>query len=103
MWLNHLIRENWLSFKNKNAILYTMVVRMRHTRGHTRNRRAHHALKSAHLASCPKCKAPILQHRVCENCGYYKGKEVIDVLAKLTKKERKKKKKELENAESTKS
>ena len=32
---------------------------------------------------------------VCPNCGYYKDKEIIDVLKKLTKKERKKKEKEM--------
>jgi len=29
------------------------------------------------------------RHHACANCGTYKGKEVIDVLAKLGKKERK--------------
>jgi len=32
---------------------------------------------------------------VCENCGFYKGREIVDVLKKLTKKERKEKEKEL--------
>jgi hypothetical protein len=34
-------------------------------------------------------------HTVCSNCGYYKNKEVIDVLKKLTKKERKQREKEM--------
>lgn len=45
--------------------------------------------------SCPKCKEPVLPHTACLNCGTYKGREVIDVLKKLTKKERKQKEKEL--------
>jgi large subunit ribosomal protein L32 len=28
---------------------------------------------------CPHCHEPILPHRVCKNCGYYDGKEVIKV------------------------
>ena len=36
---------------------------------------------------------------MCANCGYYKGRQVIDVLAKLDKKERKKKEKELHEHE----
>jgi len=44
---------------------------------------------------CQKCKEPVLPHHFCTFCGTYKGKEVVDVLAKLTKKDRKKKEKEL--------
>jgi large subunit ribosomal protein L32 len=68
---------------------------MRHTRSHTRNRRAHHGLKDSVLSKCKKCGEPALPHSVCANCGVYKGREVIDVLKKLSKKERKKKEKEL--------
>lgn len=31
------------------------------------------------LAECPQCHKPKLSHRVCPNCGYYKGKEVVSV------------------------
>ena len=54
-----------------------MVVRMRHTRGHTRNRRSHHALKTKVLATCPNCAAPIQGHTACASCGYYKGRQVV--------------------------
>ncbi len=40
-----------------------------------------------------------MPHVVCANCGFYKGKEVVDVLKKLTKRERKAKEKELEAKE----
>jgi len=36
---------------------------------------------------------------MCKNCGYYAGRQVVDVLAKLDKKERKKKEKELHKHE----
>lgn len=48
---------------------------------------------------CAKCGAPVLPHRLCSNCGTYGGREVIDVMAKLTKKEQKKKTKELAEQE----
>lgn len=74
-----------------------MVIRMRHTKGHTKNRRSHHALKSQKFVKCSKCGADSLPHVVCLNCGYYKGREVINVLKKLNKKDQKAKKKELES------
>lgn len=75
------------------------VPKQRHTKSRRDKRRSHLALKASSISFCPKCKAPVLPHTVCENCGYYKGREVIDVLAKLEKKERKKKEKELKEAQ----
>ncbi|MEK7121991.1 MAG: 50S ribosomal protein L32 [Patescibacteria group bacterium] len=76
-----------------------MVIRMRSTRSHTRNRRSHHSLKKANFSKCPKCGQEIMPHRACFNCGTYKGRQVIDVLKKLNKKEKKKKEKELKTQE----
>jgi large subunit ribosomal protein L32 len=64
-------------------------------------RRMHIYLQSPKTADCPKCGKPVLAHTVCESCGYYKGREVINVLAKLDKKERKKREKEMEQKEKT--
>jgi len=55
----------------------------------------HIFLKKPIVAICPKCGNKVLPHRVCLNCGYYKGKLVIDVLEKLNKKERKRREKEM--------
>ncbi|MDQ5957573.1 MAG: large subunit ribosomal protein [Patescibacteria group bacterium] len=54
-----------------------MVVRMRHTRAHTANRRSHHALKALNLSACENCGAVVRPHRVCDACGNYKGKNVV--------------------------
>ena len=58
-------------------------------------RRMHIYLKGVPTITCSKCSKPVLSHTVCENCGFYRGKEVMDVLTKLTKKERKAKEKEM--------
>ena len=33
--------------------------------------------ESPKFSSCPRCHEPIMPHRVCKNCGYYDGKEVV--------------------------
>ena len=76
-----------------------MVVRMKHTKGKRNRVRSHHALVAARFNRCSHCNAPIQTHAVCTNCGYYKGREVVNVLKKLDKKEKKKKQKELAAAE----
>ncbi len=78
------------SFKIRYSA-YVMVVRMRHTRAHTANRRSHHALRGAAISMCSHCKAPKLRHTLCEKCGYYRGKKVVDTVARVAKKQTKKK------------
>lgn len=36
-------------------------------------RRSHLALKVKQVQYCPQCQGPALGHRVCPNCGWYKG------------------------------
>jgi len=38
------------------------------------NRRSHDALRLKSLALCPQCATPKLPHRICPNCGMYRGK-----------------------------
>ena len=37
------------------------------------------------LAECPQCHELRASHRVCPKCGYYDGKQVIDVSKKEKK------------------
>lgn len=59
-----------------------MVVRMRHTRAHTGNRRSHHALQNANILTCNNCNSPIRNHSACTICGFYKGKLVKAIKTK---------------------
>ncbi len=58
-----------------------MVVRMRHTRAHTANRRSHHALTEKALTKC-ECGAIRVSHRACPTCGRYNGRVVVDMVKK---------------------
>ncbi len=75
-----------------------MVVRMRHTRSQTANRRSHHALKAQVLATC-ECGAVRVQHRACRTCGRYKGRVVVDVAGKAQKKAQRRQKREKSEAQ----
>jgi large subunit ribosomal protein L32 len=75
------------------------VPKQRHTKSRRNKRRSHLALEPEAFSICPKCGSPLLPYHMCPNCGYYKGREVINVLAKLEKKERKQKEKEIKKAE----
>ena len=45
-----------------------------------RRRAANSNLKTpVQVIACPKCKEPVLPHRVCPACGFYKGREVVKV------------------------
>lgn len=62
-----------------------MVNRMRHTRAHTANRRSHHALKAPVLAVCSNCGALHRPHHMCLECGFYNGRQVMDLKAQKEK------------------
>ncbi len=76
------------------------VPKKRTTKSHQLKRRQNIFLKEPGLIKCPKCGHFILPHTVCPYCGYYQGREVINVLEKLEKKERKKREKEIKMKES---
>ena len=60
-------------------------------KGKQLRRRSHLALKKQVLIACGQCKKMTKPHMVCKYCGYYKGREVINVLAKKMQKAEKKK------------
>jgi len=62
---------------------------MRHTKSHTKNRRSHHALAETNFAKCENCQAPKKRHTVCKECGFYRGKKVLDLVKKAEKKQKK--------------
>jgi large subunit ribosomal protein L32 len=51
-------------------------------------KRSHNALTAQTLAKCPNCGHSVMPHRVCANCGHYKGKEVVKVNVPKTAKKK---------------
>ena len=41
-------------------------------------RRSHHSQLAVNAVECPNCGEFKLAHHVCNSCGYYDGKEIID-------------------------
>ena len=51
--------------------------RSRWSKARTSSKRAHWKLKLPAIIECPQCHSFKVSHRVCKECGYYKGKEVL--------------------------
>ena len=66
----------------------------RGTKSKRDKKRLHIVLKKPNLVKCKKCNKSILSHTVCPFCGYYKGRQVLDILSKKAKKEIQKKEKQ---------
>jgi ribosomal protein L32 len=65
-----------------------MSIRMRHTRGHTGNRRSHHALSGANLVK-DENNTLRLPHRLNEATGMYRGKQIAPAIGTKVQKEKK--------------
>jgi ribosomal protein L32 len=55
-----------------------MTVRMRHTRGHTNNRRSHHQIMSPRLTKDVETGAIHERHRVSQETGVYRGRQIFN-------------------------
>lgn len=82
-----------IAFFPKIRILFLMVVRMRHTRSHTKNRRSHHALGKLPIIVDGKTGVAHLRHHASLTTGTYRGRQILDTMKKVEKKTEKAKKK----------
>lgn len=54
------------------------VPKRRQSKGRRDKRRASNMkIEGANTSTCPQCKQPKLPHRVCIQCGFYKGREIV--------------------------
>ena len=51
--------------------------RRRWSKARTHKKRSTWKKEEPKYSTCPHCHEPILPHRVCQNCGYYNGKEIV--------------------------
>lgn len=63
----------------------------RHSNTRTRKRRTHDVMKASQTSACPTCASrdrftPVKRHRVCGVCGFYNGRQVIQIKIKEKKK-----------------
>lgn len=72
------------------------VPKKKRSKSRQRSRQSQQKLSSPTIGNCPHCKAPLLPHFVCPECGYYKGKQAIIIQAKKEKEKEKDKEKEKE-------
>ncbi|MDP8232080.1 MAG: 50S ribosomal protein L32 [Candidatus Zophobacter franzmannii] len=42
-------------------------------------RRTHDALTAPAYSTCSNCGEPMKPHNVCKSCGFYKGKQIIEL------------------------
>ena len=43
------------------------------------SRKANWKISTPSISECPHCHEAVESHKVCRNCGYYNGKEVMKV------------------------
>ncbi len=65
------------------------VPKKRHSHSRQGKRRSTWKLNPLNLGICPSCGASILPHHVCPKCGTYKGRTILKIEEKETKKEKK--------------
>jgi large subunit ribosomal protein L32 len=53
------------------------VPKKRKSRSKRDMRRSHDSARMPNTVSCPQCHEPVLPHRVCPECGTYRGKAII--------------------------
>jgi len=55
------------------------VPRNRLSNSRKNTKRAHHAKKPRSIDSCSKCSSPKLPHTICQACGCYNDRKILEV------------------------
>jgi large subunit ribosomal protein L32 len=52
------------------------------TKSRMRKATGYYKMDTPILSVCPNCNSKKLPHRVCDTCGFYKGKQIITKVVK---------------------
>lgn len=55
------------------------VPKRRTSKSKKRMRRSHHNISPVATIRCSNCGSSVIPHRVCWNCGYYRGRDVLNL------------------------
>ena len=58
------------------------LTKRRFSKARTASRRAGFRAQPVTLVDCPQCHARMVPHRVCPTCGYYAGRQAIQIKTK---------------------
>ncbi|HYM91421.1 MAG TPA: 50S ribosomal protein L32 [bacterium] len=58
------------------------LTKRRFSKARTASRRAGFKARPVTLVDCPQCHARMVPHRLCPACGYYAGRQVVEVKAR---------------------
>ncbi|MFO0942722.1 MAG: 50S ribosomal protein L32 [Pirellulales bacterium] len=55
------------------------VPKRKHSNSRSGKRRSHHNVKRKQTGYCPNCSTCVPTHVVCPKCGYYMGRNVVEM------------------------
>lgn len=55
------------------------VPKKRKSRSKRDMRRSHWKVELPNISECPKCHEPVMPHRVCPECGTYRGRQIVQI------------------------
>lgn len=65
-------------FKLEGLEFVMPVPKRKRSRSRRDSRFANKGMEVKAITECNNCKAPLATHKICVNCGFYKGKKVMD-------------------------
>jgi large subunit ribosomal protein L32 len=68
-----------LFFASFTRVPVMAVPKRRTSNMRSRTRRAHHFVTPKQLQNCPRCSHKTPSHVICEQCGHYMGRAVVEM------------------------